>query len=181
VIAGELRGRRLDAPPGRRTRPTADRVREALFNLLGPIPPGAEVLDLFAGSGALGIEALSRGAARTTFVESDREALRSLRRNLEALGLTDRGRIVDGDACAESAFPEGTYDLVLADPPYRHGLPAELGRRIAGALGAGGVFALEHDATGPAVPPPEGLALWKERRYGGTAVTLFKHHPEDLP
>jgi 16S rRNA (guanine966-N2)-methyltransferase len=102
VVAGELRGRRIEAPPGSDTRPTTDKVREAVFNALGSLDlvRDAQVADLFAGTGALGIEALSRGAAHCTFVERDRQALRTLRENVERLGLADRSRIVAGDATA---------------------------------------------------------------------------------
>jgi len=118
VVAGELRGRRIEAPPGTDTRPTTDKVREATFNALGSLDliRDAVVVDLFAGSGALGIEALSRGAATCTFIERDRSALRTLRENLDTLGLTERSRVVAGDALVRAdEFPA---DIVLADPPY---------------------------------------------------------------
>jgi 16S rRNA (guanine966-N2)-methyltransferase len=118
VVSGELRGRRIEAPPGGDTRPTTDKVREAVFNALGSIDliRDAAVADLFAGSGALGIEALSRGAAHCTFVERDRQALRILRDNVDALGLSERSTIVAGDALARARTL--AVDLVLADPPY---------------------------------------------------------------
>ena len=117
VVAGELGGRRLASPEGRATRPTTERVREAVFNSLGSADAidGAEFLDLWAGTGALGIEALSRGAARCTFVERDRGAAAVLRDNLRTLGLEGRSRVVVGDALAAAATPA---DVVLADPPY---------------------------------------------------------------
>lgn len=179
MIAGSLRGRRIDAPRGWATRPTSDRVRESLFNLIGPVARGAAVLDLYAGSGALGIEALSRGAAHATFVEKDRRAVRSLRRNLEALGLRSRARVIVSDADAPSSLAPGPWDLILADPPYDRGpsprLVAEAGRLLV----PGGVLALEHG--GDELPPdaPEGLALWKSRRYGRTRVTLYSRTAEE--
>jgi 16S rRNA (guanine966-N2)-methyltransferase len=118
VVAGELRGRRFDAPPGLDTRPTTDKVREAVFNALGSLDliRDATVADLFAGSGALGIEALSRGAAHCTFVERDRTAVRTLRVNLAELDLGDRSSVVVGDALV---MAKGlAVDVVLADPPY---------------------------------------------------------------
>jgi 16S rRNA (guanine966-N2)-methyltransferase len=116
VVAGEYGGRRLEAPPGRGTRPTADRVREALFSILGDIS-GARVLDLFAGSGALGIEALSRGAASADFLERDARAARTIRRNLDALGA--EGRVHRRDVFAWlGGVHDVSYDLVFADPPY---------------------------------------------------------------
>src|SRR5436309_4205711 len=119
IVAGEWGGRTLRAPPGGRTRPTADRVREALFSILGPID-GLRVLDLFAGSGALGIEALSRGAAQATFVERARPALTALRANLEALEISAEVHAGDARAFLRNAAQAGrTYDLVFVDPPYR--------------------------------------------------------------
>src|SRR6266536_5635639 len=118
IIAGSRKGARIFAPKGRETRPTGDRVREAAFNLIGP--GGAEdaaVLDLFAGSGAMGLEALSRGAASATFVESDREACRTISRNLEKLGLTG-ARVVQQDVVRFLSTAQRRYHLVLIDPPY---------------------------------------------------------------
>jgi len=179
VIAGTLRGATIFAPPGRATRPTSDRVREALFDLLGPVAPGARVLDLYAGSGALGIEALSRGAAHATFVEIGRRARQALQRNLEKLRLTGRSRVLAVDAASPVALRDGPFDLVLADPPYGAGVLADLPGRVAAALAPGGVLALEHAATDPPPDPPETLALWKSRRYGGTMVTLYVRDPEE--
>ena len=119
VVAGELRGRRINSPAGKKTRPTTDKAREATFNALGSLDVviGARVVDAFAGSGALGIEALSRGAAHCTFIERDREALEILRANIETLGLTDRSTVIRGDALVYGGtVPDAT--LILADPPY---------------------------------------------------------------
>jgi len=131
------------------------------------------VLDVFAGSGALGIEALSRGARHGVFVESAPAPLRALRENLAALGLTARATVVAGDAFTAAPAARGPFELMLADPPYAAGLEvrivAELGRRLA----AGGVLALEHASATEVPPPPEGLAIWKARRYGGTSLTLY--------
>src|SRR3954468_19260619 len=116
IVAGRWRGRRLVAPPGRTTRPTSDRVREALFSILGPLD-GERVLDLYAGSGAVGLEALSRGAAEATLVERDPAALRALRANVEALGAD--ARVIAGDVAAflrSAAQADGHYDLVFLDP-----------------------------------------------------------------
>src|SRR5882757_9379369 len=120
VIAGSLGGRRLIAPPGRATRPTSDRVREALFSILGGVE-GDEVLDLFAGTGALGIEALSRGAKQVTFVEQARAALRALRQNLRQLDLEPRAQVIAAPVervLQSPSWPAETFDLVLIDPPY---------------------------------------------------------------
>src|SRR5690242_13441956 len=115
IVAGEWGGRRIQAPPGRATRPTTDRVREAWMSTVAPVLPGARVLDLFAGSGALGLEALSRGAATATFVEQDAKAVTVLRANVEALGATEAARVVKGDALKFArGLDAGAYDLAFA-------------------------------------------------------------------
>lgn len=167
VIAGELRGRRLKAPPGTTTRPTSDRVREATFNALGSMDviDGARVLDGFAGSGALGIEALSRGAAHCTFVERDRGALTALRANLEGLGLgSDRATVFAGDVL----HCTGAWDLALLDPPYAfdgwNALLSALSAEIAVC------------ESGAPIAPPDGWAVAREKRYGATVVTILRRH-----
>jgi 16S rRNA (guanine966-N2)-methyltransferase len=177
VIAGRLGGRRLTAPRGLATRPTSDRVREALFSALGPIA-GARVLDLFAGTGALGIEAISRGAAAAVFVENARPALAALRDNLRALDLLALARVVALPAeRAVSAVTEGAqpFDLIFADPPYAAvaAVPPILDAlAAAGAIAEGARFVLEHAARDPA-PPIAGLAPRPSRLYGDTAVTIY--------
>lgn len=118
VIAGSAKGRRLDAPRGGATRPATDRIREALFAILEPVLEEARVLDLFAGAGTLGIEALSRGAARATFVERSTEALRALRRNIAATGFADRAEVVAANVLAFLERGAGPYDVVFCDPPF---------------------------------------------------------------
>ena len=174
VIAGSHRGSRIDAPKGLATRPTGDRVREAAFNLIGPVD-GASVLDLFAGSGALGIEALSRGAERATFVERDRAACRTIAANLERLRLTG-ARIECADAVAWLSGATRQYDLVLADPPYEDFvfLNHELGPALARVLAPGGLLVLETAARDePELP----LHIRTSRRYGSARLTLFEHFP----
>lgn len=168
VVAGEWGGRRIDAPPGRDTRPTTDRVREAWMSALAGEIPGARVLDLFAGSGALGIEALSRGAEHATFVESAAPALRVLRTNLERLGAGERATVVRGDALrfATSLAP-GEFDLVLADPPYGKGLAATLVERFLERPFAR-LLCVEHRASDHLPEAPGG----RERRYGDTVLTF---------
>jgi 16S rRNA (guanine966-N2)-methyltransferase len=173
VVAGALGGRRLLAPPGAATRPTSDRVREALFSLLGPID-GVRVLDLFAGSGALGIEALSRGAAQATFVDRAPAAIRTLRRNLAALELDAVVRRQEARAFLRAAREAGhEYDLVFLDPPYR--LAAELGRELSPALAAlvpaGGRVVSESDRRAPLDLE---LPLRDERRYGDTLIRIHE-------
>jgi 16S rRNA (guanine966-N2)-methyltransferase len=183
VIAGELRGRRLRAPAGRATRPTSDRVREAAFGLLGPGSCRGRVLDLYAGSGALGIEALSRGAVHATFLERSRDALRVLRGNLTDLGLEERARVLPGGVSAgldRLAGEPARYDLAFADPPYGTEDLAALATRVAGLLVPGGDFVLER-AAGETAPLVSGLALRKDRRYGDTGITLYRCDPEERP
>jgi 16S rRNA (guanine966-N2)-methyltransferase len=178
VVAGSARGRQLVAPKGDAVRPTGDRVREALFNSLGSMGMvrGSRVLDLFAGSGALGIEALSRGAEHVTFVDSSREALRAVRENLERCGFADRASVAHGDALEwlrSAGGPDGQVDLDLAllDPPYRFDrwdeLLASLPARVA---------AMESDRSIDTHHPWEVL---KSRRYGGTVVTVVGRMDRD--
>lgn len=168
VVAGELRGRRIGAPPGGSTRPTTDKVREAVFNALGSLDllVDARVADLFAGSGALGIEALSRGAHHCTFVERDRGALAVLRANLAELGIEDRSTVVQGDAMTRAG--ELDVDLVLADPPYD--TPVERWSELITALQA--PFVVAEAAT--EVPPPTGWERVRAKRYGRTWVTFLE-------
>lgn len=174
VVAGVHGGRRLAAPPGRGTRPTTDKVREALFSSLASLVDleGAAVADLFAGSGALGIEALSRGAARATFVEADRRAADTLAANLAALGLGPPAAVLRrGDAVAAAATPEvAGADLVLADPPYAFtGWDELLGR-----LAAAGSDALVVAETGADLAPPPGWLSLRVRTYGSTVVSMLR-------
>jgi 16S rRNA (guanine966-N2)-methyltransferase len=174
IIAGSRKGARILAPKGRDTRPTGDRVREAAFNLIGPLE-GASVLDLYAGSGAMGLEALSRGAAHVTFVESDRDALRAIERNLDKLGLAG-AEVVVGEAgrrLAADAAQGRRYDLVLIDPPYRmlEAALAKHARHVAAVVTDNGLVVVESDAREtPELPLP----LRTSRRYGSSRVTLFE-------
>lgn len=176
VIAGELGGRRLRTARGAATRPTAERVREALFSMLGPLE-GAAVLDLFAGSGALGIEALSRGAAHATFVERSAPALAALRANLAALELdAGRARVNAGDALAALRSAD-KYDLVFLDPPYAQAaaLAGALSRELPAVLRAGARVVSESDRRAPL---ELGLPLERERRYGDTMIRIHQTpHP----
>jgi 16S rRNA (guanine966-N2)-methyltransferase len=173
VISGTARGRKLVAPDGSTTRPTPDRVREATFNALGSLGAvtDARVLDLFAGSGALGIEALSRGAEHVTFVDRDRAATRAVDANLATCGLAAHATVVAADATRFLAGTSERWDLALLDPPYRHDdeawlvlldvLPADLA-------------VLESNR---AVDPPFGWAVLREKRYGSTHVTIVERQP----
>jgi 16S rRNA (guanine966-N2)-methyltransferase len=167
-VAGEFRGRRLRAPRGRRTRPTADRVREALFSMLGDVS-GMRALDLYAGSGALGIEALSRGAASAVFVESDAGAAAVIERNLASLGLAER--VVRGDALRFLAGAEGPFDLVFCDPPYDSAprLAGSLAELLPAVTSEGARIVTESDKRTPLELP---LALLRERAYGDTRIAI---------
>jgi 16S rRNA (guanine966-N2)-methyltransferase len=170
VIAGALRGRRIEVPAGEGVRPTADRVREAVFNALDSLGAlrGARVLDAFAGSGALGIEALSRGAASVTFADTHPAARATIAANVAALGLGDRAQVVGLPAAAALSGVE-PFDLVLLDPPYAFDGWDDLLARVAERLGDGGVVVVESDREVP-VPPP--FVCLRARRYGGTVVTF---------
>ena len=169
IIAGSHRGRRIVAPKGRATRPTSDRVRENAFNLIGPVDD-ADAIDLFAGSGALGLEALSRGAARVTFVESDREACRVINANLDSLEL--RGTVLCQDVPRALAQERGDYDLVLCDPPYDYDL-GRIAPSLAALVRPDGVLVLESSSRldPPALP---GLEIRTSRRYGSARLTLYE-------
>jgi 16S rRNA (guanine966-N2)-methyltransferase len=173
IIAGERRGAKIAAPKGDSTRPTGDRVREAAYNLIGPVDDTA-VLDLFAGSGAMGLEALSRGARRCVFVESDRAACAVIRDNLEKLRLTG-ALVLQKDAfqaVREERAAGRTYDLVLVDPPY--GTWPDLQERLAAALppvlAPDGLIVVETSAR---IEPELPLTVVTSRRYGSARITLF--------
>jgi len=172
-VAGSRKGHRIAAPKGVVTRPTGDRVREAAFALIGPVED-ATVLDLFAGSGAMGLEALSRGALRCVFVERDRAACRVIQANLEKLRLTGAA-VVDRDVLAalrEERARGHRYDLVLADPPYDEwgGHEAQLAELLPEVLEEDGVAVIETSAkVEPALP----LDLVTSRRYGSARITVF--------
>jgi len=168
VIAGEFGGRRLHAPPRGATRPTADRVREALFSMLSDVA-GALVLDLYAGSGALGIEALSRGAASVVFVESDVAAAVTIRRNLETLGV--QGEVRRQDALRFLAAAKGPFDLVFCDPPYDSdpSPAAALAERLSAVTSNDARIVTESDKRRPLELP---FPLLRERNYGHTRIAI---------
>ncbi|MGH7446642.1 MAG: 16S rRNA (guanine(966)-N(2))-methyltransferase RsmD [Longimicrobiales bacterium] len=169
IIAGRWRGHNIAAPPGDRTRPTTDRVREAWMSALQHDLPGARVLDLFAGSGALGLEALSRGAAHTTFVEKAGGPLRALQANVDRLGAADEVEILKLDALRYvESLREPAFDVAFADPPYDSGAAAQLIARFAAAPFAR-ILSVEHRA-GAELPPVENA---RTRRYGDTALTFI--------
>lgn len=179
VIAGEWKGRKLATPAGRAVRPTADQVRTALMDTLVPWLPGARFLDLFAGSGGVGIEALSRGAAEAAFVEVDPIALAPLRENLKRLGVEGRGRVVARPVSEAIGALEGggtRFRLIFLDPPYGGALATETLERLAdGALLEPEGLVIAQHLTKEALPERFGsLVRWKSRRFGGTTLTFFR-------
>jgi 16S rRNA (guanine966-N2)-methyltransferase len=172
IVAGTCKGARIFAPKGVATRPTSDRVREAVFDLVGPVD-GAVVLDLYAGSGALGLEALSRGAASAVFVESDRGACRAIVRNLEKLRLAN-AEVACRNVLGFLAAERRRFDLILVDPPYDvlESEAVRLARYLPPVLSVDGLVVLESSSrVEPQLPP---LAPTTSRRYGSTRVTLLE-------
>jgi 16S rRNA (guanine(966)-N(2))-methyltransferase RsmD len=182
ILAGALKGRRLVTPRGATTRPTADQVRLALMDTLTPRLPGARLLDLFAGAGGVGLEALSRGAAAVTFVEQDARAVAALRDNVQALGVADLARVRRGDVLREipALYRAGErFDLVFLDPPYDAGLVDE----TLGALGGGGLLLAEawviaqHFTKRAPAERIGALAAFRTRRFGETTLTFYRGGP----
>ena len=174
VIAGVARSIQLVAPRDRATRPITDRVKETLFAILAERTVDARVIDLYAGSGAIGIEALSRGAEHCTFVERGRAALASLRTNLERTHLADAARVVDGDVLRlMEAEPAHRYSLAFLDPPYaEHAILAPL-ERLLPHLTEGATVVVKHFWR-TELPAPAGLRAWRERRFGETMLTFLQ-------
>jgi 16S rRNA (guanine(966)-N(2))-methyltransferase RsmD len=177
IISGSARGRRLKAPAGKLTRPTSDRVREAIFNILGAPEQDMWVLDLFAGSGALGLEALSRGAAGCLFVEQNPAALQVLRRNVAELGFESSSQIQRGDALrALKRHLPHRFGWIFVDPPYRAGLYqpilelVERGQHLA----EGGLLIVEHDRRHPPAQSTGCLIRTDHRQYGDTEVSFYR-------
>jgi 16S rRNA (guanine(966)-N(2))-methyltransferase RsmD len=175
IIAGERRGHTILAPKGHETRPTSDRVRENVFNIVAPWVEGARVLDLYAGSGAMGLEALSRGAQTAVFAEADPDAVRVIERNLDKLRLTGATvlRLDATTALAQEVAAGRKYDLVLADPPYAMTDYTALARYLPRVLAEDGLLVLESAAK--TEPELAELAVRTTRKYGSTRVTVFEH------
>ena len=174
IIAGQARSRRLVGPPGMTTRPMTDRVRESLFSSIAVWIPESVVLDLYAGTGAMGLEALSRGAAQVTFVERDREALIALRANIETIGLG--GTVVSGDVDGYLVRARGQFDVVFVDPPYAVALPSlvETLERVSPLLAQDGIV-IVHRRSGEEAPTAVGeLELTRERAYGSAVLWRYE-------
>lgn len=175
ITGGIGRGRTLKVPAGTKVRPTSDKVKQALFNILGDRIAGARLLDLFAGAGAIGIEALSRGAAQAVFVDASRESLAVIRRNIDSLGLGGRAQVVAARAESFLKRPSGPYDIVFLDPPYRTEL-APLLRQVAGAgiVRPEGVVIAEHFKKQASPARADGLELSREAVYGDTVLAFYR-------
>lgn len=177
VIAGSAKGRKLESVPGTSTRPITDRVKEALFNILGASIEGARFLDLFAGTGAVGIEALSRGAARAVFCERDRLALRTIGHNLQATGLADRARVVAGDAFRFLRNPgDERFDFVYIAPPQYKGIWIRALQAVdeGDVLAPGGIAIVQIHPKERQDVPLRRLRLFDERRYGSTLLLFYR-------
>lgn len=176
IIGGEWRGRRLSFPALPGLRPTPDRVRETLFNWLSPVVEGARCADLFAGSGALGLEALSRGAAGVTFIDNQPEVVRQLRESLQRLQAAGRGEVVCADAARWLDSATGPYRIAFVDPPFAAGLGAGMlpALAAAGLMEHGGWVYVEQAADQPPPVAPEGWSLHRQGRAGGVGYYLFR-------
>lgn len=176
VIAGSARGHRLKTPEGLDTRPVTDRVKESVFGHLMPVVPGAAVLDLYAGSGAMAIEALSRGAAAAVLVERNPRAVELIRANLEHTGLADRAEVVRSDVATFLAGPRARpFDLVFCDPPYDMGndmVEGVLEALTAGWLAPDGLVVIRRHRRSGEPALPEGLGFTRVRAYGDTVVLV---------
>lgn len=187
IIAGEAKGRRIKVPRGRATRPMRDFVREAVFSILGDETVGARVLDLFAGSGSLGLEALSRGAESACFVDRGREPVRIIQENLDMLGITGKGKVIRAeilDYLRKAGFYEQPYDLIFIDPPYKINLNyrQEMLKRLAegGFLAPSAVVIIEAPLRSSPPGSPEGLHFRERRKYGETAVDIYVREANTL-
>ena len=182
IIAGTCKGRRLASPTWPGVRPTSDRLRETLFNILAPRIEGTRVADGYAGTGAIGLEALSRGAAQVVFIEQDRRAVALIERNSAACGMQGRYTIECGDVAAVLRRRATPFDLILLDPPYDESDVPGVLMAAAGCVTAGGLVVLEH-ATRRRVDGPARLRLLRVVRSGDSSLTFFVPHAgaDDLP
>ena len=173
IIAGTARGRRLETPKGQGTRPTGEKVRGAVMNVLGQFFDGGAVLDLYAGTGALALEALSRGCERAVCVEADRAVAELVRRNAAACGFADRVEVRRARVLDElPRLPRGAFALAFVDPPYGEGPDAALAL-LEPVLAAGGRAVAEHDARRPPAERYGALAVFDRRTYGGTGISIY--------
>lgn len=187
IIAGELKGRKIKTPRGRATRPMRDFVREAVFDMLGERVRGARVLDLYAGSGSLGLESLSRGAEEAVFVDRGKEQARIIQENLDNLGMASRGRVIRSDILdylRRYGCPERAFNLIFIDPPFKIDVNyrKELLKKLSdgGFLGPAAVVVMEAPLRSSVPEPPPGLEFRERRRYGETAVDIYVKKEKDV-
>lgn len=175
IIAGEARGRRLKSIRGTTTRPTLDRVKESIFNMLGPSLYSISVLDLFAGFGGLGLEALSRGAESVIFVEKEYRNVKIIKENIKICGFVDRAQVERKDVFAFLSGAGGSYDLILMDPPYGGGLALRAVKQInkEGIIAQQGLIVVEHGLNDKMEELPD-LDIIKEKTYGDTCITIYQ-------
>ena len=181
IIAGAVRGKQLKAPPGLHTRPTTDRVKEAVFSIIQFQVPGARVLDLFAGSGQLGLECLSRGAESCLFCDNDRAALRAVGQNITACGVQDRCTVFAGDfRSAVAGHSPGSFDIILLDPPYGGKILEDALRAIEqfDILAARGIIVCESACGDKVYIPAAPYEKLREYRYGSTGITTLTRNME---
>lgn len=175
ITGGIGRGRKLRVPAGDKVRPTSDKVKQALFNILGERVSGAVFLDLFAGAGGIGLDALSRGAAQVVFVDGSRESLVVIKQNIEALDLADSAQVIAAQAESFLKRPSGPYDIIFLDPPYKMELAPLLGLIAqAGMLKPEGIVVAEHFKKRPSPERAGGLARYREAVYGDTVLAFYK-------
>jgi 16S rRNA (guanine(966)-N(2))-methyltransferase RsmD len=176
VIGGKYRGRRLKAIEGLAVRPTSDRLRETLFNILAPQIKGSRFLDLCAGSGAVGIEALSRGASHVTFVDQSRRACSAIQGNLDTIGITNEATIINKDAVFALKHLTGKFDVIFFDPPYESDVYArvlrELGQSDLAARDA--IAVVEHRAKHPPEQIYGGLEVFRTVKQGESSLAFFR-------
>ena len=181
VVTGTARGKNLVTRDGDAVRPTPGRVKEAMFSIIQFQIEGRRVLDLFAGSGQLGIEALSRGAREAVFVDASRESLDTVRQNVESCGFSGEARLVNSDFAAYLARNCGTFDLAFLDPPYRTGLLEQALPLAAGKMNPGGTILCEHPSDEELPETAGGFVRGRSYRYGKILVTLYRRKEADLP
>jgi RNA methyltransferase, RsmD family len=178
IIAGSARGRQLRGPKGPGVRPTSDKVRESLFSILAPILPGARFLDLFTGTGAMGLEALSRGASFALLVDSSRASLATARENTALTGLGDAAHLLNlriGAHAVPRLLPFAPFDIAFADPPYAEVSPDEVLEWLGTSLlTEDGLFIVEHDRRHPSPEAANGLERTDQRRFGDTLVSFYR-------
>lgn len=180
IIAGEKRSRRIDAPEGTDTRPTADRIKEALFSILQRRLYDARVLDLYAGSGALSLEALSRGAASAQLVDKNYKACKVIRQNIQSLGYDQQAHLMNTEDTKAVVLMEekgSIFDLIFLDPPYRMNMTEMMARLEKKLLAEDGMIVCEHDRSTPP-DTPENLILLDRREYGNTGISFFVRQEE---